>query len=69
MTMRKQQMNEWRRWALGAVIIAAVALVGGCGPNDRLRDDYMGKPTPPEYKPIQRDGYGNPIIPEAEQAR
>jgi|GEM_PF-5710304 len=24
----------------------------------------MGKPTPPEYKPIKRDDYGNPILPE-----
>lgn len=60
-------MSELRRWTVGAFIVMSMLLTGACGPNDRLRDDYMGKPTPPEYKPIERDQYGNAIIPEAEQ--
>jgi len=62
-------MNQLRRWTLGAIIVGSAILIGGCGPNDRLRDDYMGKPTPPEYRPIQRDQYGNPIIPDAGEDR
>lgn len=60
-------MYDLRRWAVGAIIVASMILIGGCGPNDRLRDDYMGKPTPPEYKPIKRDEYGNAVIPESEK--
>ena len=48
-------------------IAGAAALITGCGPNDRLRDDYMGKPKVSRYQPIQRDENGNPILPEQEK--
>ena len=50
-------------------VTGATLLVAGCGPNDRLRDDYMGKPKVPEYQPVQRDENGNPILPEQGKAK
>lgn len=56
-----------RNLVLGIAVIAAAMLMAGCGPNDRLRDDYMGKPKAPQYQPVQRDEYGNPILPEQDR--
>lgn len=56
-----------RRWILGASILSLFVALTGCGPNDRLRDNYMGKPKPEAYKPIKRDAYGNPILPEQDR--
>ena len=53
-----------RRVACSIVAVGAAVLLAGCGPNDRLRDDYMGKPKAPQYQPIERDENGNPILPE-----
>jgi hypothetical protein len=56
-----------RRLALG--LLAALPLLAGCSeivPRFELRDDYMGKRfLQPGRVPgeIERDAYGNPILP------
>jgi len=42
--------------------LAAAFLLAGCGPNDRLRDTYMGQHKSDDYKPVKRDANGNPIL-------
>lgn len=61
-TPSKDEKMTSSRLFRAILLVLTVTGLCSCGPNDRLRDNYMGQGSSGDYRPVERDDLGNPIL-------